>query len=215
MLQREPETPNTGHQSSCQNTLSSAAYRTPSFNNTPSQQARGNPLVLTLMVRGDAPIGMRVHEDGGLLEIVHLEPNGLATQASRPPHPAKLARHPSSHSFGGTACMCQAGLQLYDQLLAVDGVPLGGHAMHLTGLMLGKEVVNLTLSRPGGNSRIRPPRAEVEEGNILDKLLQPLRSLAAPIANICAVGCGPEQARRPEPPPSSPASRVRRSSARP
>ena len=95
--------------------------------------------------------------------------------------------------------MCQAGLQLYDQLLAVDGVPLGGHAMHLTGLMLGKEVVNLTLSRPDGNSRIRPPRANVEEGGILDKLMQPLLSLAAPIANICVVGCGPEQDRRAEP----------------
>ena len=40
------------------------------------------PLMRNVAVRGDAPFGMRVQEEGGLLEIVMLEPGGLAAQVS-------------------------------------------------------------------------------------------------------------------------------------
>ena len=90
------------------------------YRNMPQYEA----LIVSLLVRGDRPIGMRVHEHMGLLEVVKVEPDGLAARA---------------------------GIQACDQLLAVDGIPLQGSARTFSKLMLGNDTVQLTVSRPSGS----------------------------------------------------------------
>ena len=119
---------------------------------TMPRETAHKPLVLTLLVGCDVPIGMRVKEDGGLLEITKLDEDGAGAQA---------------------------GLELHDQLLAVDGMPLGGQARRMTELMFGKEMVQVTLSRPRrplpSPSPPRPPPPNNVIDRILDTLSMPMR----------------------------------------